>query len=135
MPAPVVHFEIGCKDAPKTAKFYADLLGWKFDTFGTSHMTQAGMATGGAGGAGGAGGGGGGGGGGIGGHIHSLGHPPHNNITIYAQVDNLEAYLKKAESLGGKTLIPPQEVPGMGHFAWIQDPEGTCFGLWKPMNK
>lgn len=115
MPAPVVHFEIGCQNAPKTAKFYSDLLGWEMQTFGSSHMTSAGAPTG------------------IGGHIHSLGHPPHNYITIYAQVDDLATYLKKAESLGGKTIVPPQEVPGMGHFAWIADPEGTIFGLWKAM--
>lgn len=112
-PAPVVHFEIGCKDTAKTAKFYGDLLGWKFESFGPSHMTQAGTPEG------------------IGGHIHSLGHPPHNYITVYALVDDLEASLKQAEALGGKTIVPPQEVPGMGHFAWIADPEGTCFGLWK----
>jgi predicted enzyme related to lactoylglutathione lyase len=117
MPAPIVHFEIGCQDAPKTAKFYSSLLGWKMQMFGDTHMTEAGMPQG------------------IGGHIHSLGHPPNNYITIYAQVDDLDAYIRKAEALGGKRIVPPTEVPGMGHFAWISDPEGTIFGLWKPMAK
>ena len=54
-------------------------------------------------------------------------------LTVYAQVDNLEQYLKKAESLGGKTVIPPQEVPGMGRFAWFADPEGTSLGIWQPV--
>ena len=69
---------------------------------------------------------------GINGHINALGHEPHNYITIYVQVDDLSAYLKKAEALGGKTIVPPQEVPGMGRFAWFADPEGTAVGLWKP---
>ena len=74
-----------------------------------------------------------GGGTGIGGHIAALGHEPHKYLTFYAQVNDLQAYLKKAESLGGKTVIPPQEVPGMGHFAWFADPDGNVVGLWKPM--
>ncbi len=44
---------------------------------------------------------------------------------VYAQVDNLETTISKAEKLGGKKVVPPTEVPGMGHFAWINDPEGT----------
>ena len=62
-----------------------------------------------------------------------MGHEPHNYITVYAQVDDLPAYVAKAESLGGRTLVPPTEVPNMGSFAWLTDPEGTVFGLWKPL--
>jgi hypothetical protein len=110
------HFEIGCRDRAKSVKFYSQLLGWSTSEYGPAAMvdTQADGA-------------------GIMGHIQSMGHEPHNYITIYAQVDDLNAYLKKAEQLGGKTIVPPQEVPNMGHFAWIADPEGTVFGLWKPM--
>lgn len=115
MGAPVVHFEIGCRNTEKTAKFYSGLFGWPTETHGSMAMIN------------------GTGEGGIGGHINALGHEPHNYLTVYAQVDNLAAYLQKCESLGGKTLIPPTEVPGMGHFAWIADPEGTAFGLWKPL--
>lgn len=116
MGAPVVHFEIGCRNSQKAVKFYSDLLGWKIEQQGPAAMidTQ-------------------GGGTGIGGHISSMGHEPHNYLTVYAEVDNLAAYLKKAESLGGKTVVPPQEVPGMGHFAWFSDPDGNVVGLWKPM--
>lgn len=113
MGSPVVHFEIGCKDIGKVAPFYAKLLGWELTQYGPAQMINTGAATG------------------IHGHISSLGHPPHNYITVYAQVDDLEACIQKAESLGGKMLVPPTEVPGTGHFAWIADPEGTPFGLWK----
>jgi hypothetical protein len=68
------------------------------------------------------------------GHITSLGHEPHNYVAIYVQVDDLDGYLERAGKLGGKTLIPPTEVPGMGRFAWLTDPEGTIVGLWKPVN-
>ncbi len=116
MGAPVVHFEIGCRNSQKATKFYAELFGWKIEAQGPAAMidTQGGGA-------------------GIDGHITALGHEPHNYLTVYAQVGDLNASLQKAESLGGKTVIPPQEVPGMGHFAWFADPEGNVVGLWKPL--
>jgi len=116
MGAPVVHFEIGCKDRDKTVKFYSSLFGWKIEPQGPAAMidTQGDGA-------------------GIGGHIIALGHEPHHFVNVYAQVNDLGAYLKKAESLGGKTIVPPQEVPGMGSFAWFADPEGTTLGLWQPV--
>jgi predicted enzyme related to lactoylglutathione lyase len=44
-------------------------------------------------------------------------------------VDDLPAYLTKAESLGGKTLVPPVEIPGQGSSAWFADPDGSIIGL------
>ena len=117
MGAPVVHFEIGCKNSEKTVGFYSKLFDWKVEQYGPAAMINTGDSTG------------------IMGHINSLGHEPHNYVCIYAQVDDLPASIKKAESLGGKAMIPPTEVPGMGHFAWIKDPEGTIFGLWKPLQQ
>src|SRR5262249_9466426 len=104
----------------RTSKFYGELLGWNFQAYGPAQMISN---IGGPGGTG------------ISGHINSLGHEPHKYVTIYAQVDDLKAYLDKASQLGGKTLVAPQEVPGMGHFAWLADPEGNIIGLWKPMSK
>lgn len=122
MPAPVVHFEIGCKDLDKARKFYGDLLGWEYAP-GAPNMAMIGnlgphaeKKTD-----------------GIGGHLSALGHPPHQYVTVYAMVDDIEATLAKAEKLGGSTLIPKQEVPGMGWFAWFKDPEGNAIGLWKSM--
>jgi predicted enzyme related to lactoylglutathione lyase len=115
MGAPVIHFEIGCRNSAKTVKFYSDLFGWKTETYGSAQMIDTGAP-----------------GVGIGGHINSLGHEPHNYVTVYAQVDDLEKSLKKVAQLGGKTIVPPTEVPGMGHFAWFADPEGNTVGLWKP---
>ena len=68
------------------------------------------------------------------GHITSLGHEPLNYVTVYVAVEDLAASLEKAESLGGKTIIPPTEVPGMGQFAWFSDPDGNTIGLWKSVS-
>lgn len=118
MGAPVVHFEIGCQKHESTVAFYRELFGWAMEGYGpTTSMVNTGSTVG------------------IQGHFNSLGHPPHQYVTVYVQVDDLEASLAKAGALGGKTIVPPQEVPGMGHFAWFQDPEGNCIGLWKAMGK
>ena len=110
MAHPVCWFEIGCSDKAKTAEFFTELFGWE--------IKPEGMAWGITGS-------------GLGGHIISLGHEPHHYVTIYIEVDDVAAALAKAEALGGKTLVPPVEIPD-GTFAWFADPEGTALGLWKP---
>ena len=115
MGQPVVHFEIGCRDNQKTQAFYSQLFDWRFEPYGPAAMINTGSKEG------------------IQGHITTLGHEPHNYVTIYAQVDDLQTFLDKANKLGGKTLVPPTAVPGSGHFAWLADPDGNIIGLWKPV--
>jgi predicted enzyme related to lactoylglutathione lyase len=79
MGQPVVHFEIGCRDSAKTQKFYASLFDWKFVQSGPAAMIAPNPP-------------------GIGGHITSLGHEPHNYVTFYVQVDDLQAYLDRLGS-------------------------------------
>jgi len=38
----------------------------------------------------------------------------------------------KAESLGGKTVVPQVDIPNYGSFAWFADGDGNTVGLWKP---
>jgi predicted enzyme related to lactoylglutathione lyase len=111
MGRPVVHFEIGCRDSAKTKEFYSKLFDWKIETFGPAAMIAPES-------------------GGVGGHISMLGHEPFHYTIFYVDVEDVAAALKQAESLGGKTLVPPVDIPN-GTFAWMQDPEGNTVGLWK----
>ena len=52
-------------------------------------------------------------------------------VTVYVQVDDLQAYLNKAESLGGKTIMPPTEIPDYVTIALFADPHGNTIGLVK----
>jgi predicted enzyme related to lactoylglutathione lyase len=113
MGQPVIHFEIGCRDIGKTSDFFAKLFGWQMQSMGPAAMINTGAASG------------------IQGHISSLGHEPHNYTTFYVQVDDVKGYLDKVAGLGGKTLVPPVEIP-TGTFAWFADPEGNAIGLFKP---
>jgi predicted enzyme related to lactoylglutathione lyase len=47
----------------------------------------------------------------------------------YFEVDDCDAATAKALSLGGKALMPAQEVPSYGKIAVLQDPQGASFGL------
>src|SRR5215207_10988797 len=53
------------------------------------------------------------------------------HLTFYVGVDDLQAALDKAESLGGKTVTPPMEILNLGTFAMFTDPEGHLVGLVK----
>lgn len=119
MTAPVVHFEIGCKDIKAARDFYSKMFGWTYapemptmgmiDNLGPYAAAKTD---------------------GIGGHLSALGHEPHKYVTIYVAVPDIGATLAQVAKLGGKTIVPKTEVPGMGHFAWFEDPQGNVIGLW-----
>jgi uncharacterized protein len=110
MANPVVHFEIGCGDLPQTQAFLSKLFDWLMQAAGPATMISTG---------------------GIGGHITALGHESSRYTIFYVQVDDVQAYLDKAGALGGKTMVPPIDIP-TGTFAWFADPAGNTIGLFKP---
>jgi uncharacterized protein len=62
-------------------------------------------------------------GGGIGSSPDGKGH-----ATVYATVDDVQKYLERAETLGGKTVLPVTTL-GQTTFAQFADPQGVVFGL------
>lgn len=40
-------------------------------------------------------------------------------------VDNIEETLRRVESAGGRVLMPPTEVPTVGHLLAFEDPGGN----------
>lgn len=121
MGQPVVHFEIIGTDPAKLRRYYSELFGWEFDTSGTTAepvsepgnygFVEASDETGIPGGVGG-----------------GAEYDPH--VTFYVGVPDVEAALQKAERLGGKRSMGPEQAPGtglvVGHFT---DPEGHLIGL------
>jgi predicted enzyme related to lactoylglutathione lyase len=51
-------------------------------------------------------------------------------VSFYVEVDDLEATLERAEALGGRTVVPALEFPGMA-FAMFDDPDGLLVGLMR----
>ncbi|HKP36058.1 MAG TPA: VOC family protein [Pyrinomonadaceae bacterium] len=55
--------------------------------------------------------------------------PP--NWGIYIAVDDCDATVAKAESMGAKTYVPPTDIPNVGRFAVLSDPQGGVFNVIK----
>ena len=107
-------FEILGKDGGKTQKFYSDLFGWQVDA---NNPMSYGMVQGSDGGIG-------------GGLAASQDGKPL--VTVYVNVDNLQATLDKAKNLGGQVVMPPMDVPGGPSIAQFKDPDGNVIGIMKP---
>ena len=116
MTRPVVHFEIHGKDGAKLQEFYRSIFGWEIDA---NNPMQYGMVTPGVGGPP----------EGLGGGITSSDAAPM--VTFYVQVVSLDETLAKVETLGGKTVMPPADIPGGPTMARFSDPEGNIIGLVK----
>ncbi len=119
MGQPVVHFEVAGKDGKRLREFYTGLFGWKIEV--DPAMNYGMVETGGEGGI-------------NGGIMQTHGDMPAY-VIFYVQVDDLQAYLDKAQGLGATMVMPPTPIPtpipGVGAFAMIQDPEGNMVGLFK----
>jgi len=108
----VVHFEIIGKDGKNLQDFYAKLFDWKVDANNPMNCGQVRADDS-----------------GLGGGI-ATGQPGEpSRVTIYIEVEDLSAYLEKAESLGGKTIMEPADVPGGPRLAMFTDPEGQIVGM------
>ena len=51
----------------------------------------------------------------------------------YVGVDDVPATVARVESLGGRLLFGPMEVPEVGPFAVVADPQGAVLGLFAPV--
>ena len=122
MPNPIVHFEVVSEDTMTIREFYSKLLGWTIAVPEGSPMDY-GMAMTKDNDQG------------IDGGFYQVDDPDDRpGIRIYAQVADADAVLAQADSLGGKSLGPSQEVPGMGiKVGQFLDPEGNIFGVVQPL--
>jgi len=113
MGAPVVHFEIMGGQGNQLEKFYCELFGWKINS--NNPMKYGVVDTGG-------------GPGGINGGVGPS-QDGGKRVSVYAQVNDLQATLDRVEKLGGKTILAPTEVPGGPKLAMFADPAGNITGL------
>src|SRR5262249_47372824 len=49
----------------------------------------------------------------------------------YFQVADCDASAAVATEMGGSIMRPPQDIPKMGRFAILRDPQGAAFALFK----
>lgn len=115
MSHPVVHFEILGPNRKALQQFYAKAFKWKIDANNPMEYGMVEAIEGGIGG--------------------GVGPSPDGSplVTVYIQVDDLQAALDQVESLGGKTVMPPMDIPGGPSIAQFSDPDGNRVGLVKGM--
>ena len=118
MGQPVVHFEVIGKDGDKLRSYYSELFGWEMDTDNEMNYgvvpREGNVNADGIGIPGGVAGG-------------PEGYDGH--VTVYVEVPDVEAALAKAESLGGKRLMGPDQVMEGLEIGQFADPEGHMIGL------
>jgi hypothetical protein len=110
--------ELMTGDPEAAIGFYTQLLGWKSEAMampgGTYHVMKVGDTS-------------------VGGvmalppEAKAGGMPPC--WGSYVTVDNVDASARRAAELGGKVVHGPEDIPGVGRFAVIIDPQGAALNL------
>jgi hypothetical protein len=114
MSHPVTHFEVLGADADALQSFYAEAFGWETQAAGPGYaMVHPGGESG------------------INGGIGADPSGGGGHVTFYVEADDLDAALAKIESLGGRTVMGPTDVPEGPTIALFADPEGHVIGLAK----
>ncbi len=109
---PTMWFEVVGKDQEGLKGFYSQLFDWQITDM--EAMPYATVDTGGEEG--------------IPGGIGPAPNGDGGHVTFYVRVDDIDASLAKAESLGGRRVMGPMDIPS-GQIALFADPEGHRIGL------
>ncbi|MGQ0645979.1 MAG: VOC family protein [Gemmatimonadaceae bacterium] len=117
-----VWYDLMTTDVPAATAFYTKIAGWGTQDFdmgpnGTYQMWTVGDMP-------------------IGGVVKLTaemgppGTPPHWMGSV--AVPSVDDTVRQAESLGGKVLAPPADIPTVGRYAVIADPQGAVIALFTP---
>jgi uncharacterized protein len=115
--------ELFTTDVDRAGKFYVDTLGWQTQAvdmgpMGTYTLFQRP-------------------GEGYDGNVAGMMPMPPNMKGVpshwlaYFGVADADASTKKAGALGAKTIVPPTDIPNIGRFSIVQDPQGAVFALYQ----
>lgn len=108
--------ELLTPDPQAAANFYRQLFGWSVQPMampsGTYHVAKLGDEA-------------------VGGimQLPSGPTPPPPHWGCYVTVDNTDEVVGECQALGGQLIFGPQDVPGVGRFAVLRDPQGAYFNV------
>ena len=109
--------ELGTSDADDAARFYGEVFGWTTEDMGPDYggyriFMRGDTRVGG---------------------LMALPDPSMPTGWLpYVGVDDADAAVAKAKGLGSSTIVEPVDVPNVGRFAVIADPQGAVFGVLRP---
>ncbi len=111
--------ELMTRDTAKAGKFYTQLIGWgseempvgpmKYTIFKRGDKQAGGMMA----------------------ITPDMGPLPSHWLVYFAAKD-CDASTKKATGLGAKAVVPPRDIPNIGRFSVLEDPQGAHFALFTP---
>ncbi|CAN5814840.1 VOC family protein [soil metagenome] len=110
--------ELATSDTAKAGEFYTGLFGWGKNVKEMGPMTYTSFMNGERPA------------GGMYKPTPEMGDIPPNWLPYFA-VDDADAKVAKAKELGATITVPPMDIPDVGRFAVIQDPQGAFFGIIK----
>lgn len=109
----ISHIEIPGTDPQAAAQFYGDLFGWEMG-YDPTYDYRTFVAPPGISGA----------------FVRNDGeHGRTGEILLHIATGDIDATLRKVEALGGQTVLPKTEVPGIVWYATFGDPTGNRIGL------
>ncbi len=113
-----IHFEYQTPDPASTMDFFSKILGWEFEGWNdfpywlttTGPDDQPG----------------------INGAVMAApdGKP---QTVIIMDVPDITQALDDVNAAGGETVLPIQDIPGVGQSAYCRDPQGLLFGLFQSL--
>ena len=105
--------ELSAKDVSKAKSFYTSLFGWGAKVSPEYTEWEHGGRS-------------------IGGMMASPAPEIPTYWLVYFMVDDVDASARKAKSLGAKAYVESMDIPKVGRFAVLADPQGATFALFKP---
>jgi len=113
----LVWAELTTNDTRKAGDFYAKLLGWnrqempamRYTVFAVGDKGAVGMMET---------------------PQEAAGMP--SNWGVYFAVTDCDGTVAAAQKSGAKVLVAPKDIPDVGRFAVLQDPQGAMFSVLKP---
>lgn len=108
--------ELMTSDVPGAKKFYGEMFGWEMRDLPMPEGSYTMFNTGGRD---------------VGGMM-ALPADAKGALPIwgsYVTVDDVDQRVERAQQLGGKVIVPPQDIPDVGRFAVISDPQGAMLSL------
>lgn len=110
-----VWHEYLARDVQAAVAFYTETIGWKTQPFGDDYVMWVGTQ------------------GPLGGVFRAPGEQPHKPLWIgHVQVDDVDTTAARASKLGGRVWKEPTDIPTVGRFAVLADPQGAPISVFKP---
>ncbi len=114
-----IWYELRTTDADAAQAFYAEVVGWTVTPFGNDAagdyrilVAPDGQGIGGL-------------------TTVPDGTPLRPGWFCYVGVSDVDATAAKIEALGGSVHLGPQDIPGVGRFAFVADPQGLAFYIMR----